>query len=167
MAAKRPPDPFAGERPQTRIFHSHDWAATELGAESTWSPSLRRSVEHILWSDFPNLLLWGADLLQLYNESYRELVGDLDLAMLGRPIRDCSPLDWKLNGPFYARALAGQTMSRENALMSVKRAGRTKNLNLTLSYTPIFVDHGAVGGVLVTVFESAPNIDAGAEAQTS
>ena len=160
MVNKRPPDPFAGERPQTRVFHSHDWAATELGAENTWSPSLRRSVEHILWSDFPNLLLWSPDFLQLYNESYRELMGDLDLAMLGRPVRDGPPLDWEVNGPFYARALAGETVSRENAIIPVTRAGRTKNVHLTLSYSPILVDHGAVGGVLVTVFESPPNVDA-------
>jgi hypothetical protein len=155
-----PLDPFAGERPQSAAFHAHDWSATELGSENSWPPSLRRTVDHILWSDFPNLLLWGPDLLQLYNESYRQLMGDLELAKLGRPVRECTALNWEVNAPFYARALAGETVSREGAIVSVTRGGKTENVNLTLSYKPIFVDHSSVGGVLVTVFESTPKVEA-------
>jgi hypothetical protein len=155
-----PLDPFAGEGPQMATFRAHDWSATPLGAESTWSPGLRRSVEHILWSDFPNLLLWGPDRVQLYNERYRALRGDLGLSELGRPVRESSPKYWDVNAPFYDRAMAGETLSRENALMSVSRDGKAEDVRVTLSYKPIFVDH-EVGGVLITVFASSAGEESG------
>jgi hypothetical protein len=158
VTSELPLDPFAGEGAHMAMFRAHDWSATPLGAESTWSPSLRRSVEHVLWSDFPNLLLWGPDLLQLYNESYRELRGDLGLSELGRPVRESSPKYWDVNAPFYDRAMAGETLSRENVLMSVTRAGSAEDMRVTLSYKPIFVDH-AVGGVMVTVFHTQQDED--------
>jgi hypothetical protein len=158
VSSELPLDPFAGEGPQMATFRAHDWSATPLGAESTWSLSLRRSVEHVLWSDFPNLLLWGPDFLQLYNESYRALRGDLGASELGRPVRESSPKYWDINAPFYDRAMAGETLSRENVLMSVTRAGKAEDVRVTLSYKPIFVEH-AVGGVMVTVFHSQQDED--------
>ncbi|MEP6730996.1 MAG: hypothetical protein ABJE10_10175 [bacterium] len=148
-------DPFAGERPQTATFRAHDWSATPLGAEHTWSASLRRSVDHILWSDFPNLLLWGPDLLQLYNESYHELMGNVGPSELGQPIRQSASQDWDLNAPYYARAMAGETVSREDPGVAVTRNGKTERVPLTLSYSPIFTARPVVGGVLITVFEAS------------
>jgi hypothetical protein len=135
-------------------FRSHDWSGTSLGDESTWSPALRSSLLHILWSAFPNMVLWGPDLVQLYNEPYLDLVGDAPASGLGVPARDGRATEWELHAPIYARVLAGETVSRENAPFTIMRAGRSEELCLTLSYAPIFDEGATVGGVLVTVFEA-------------
>ena len=135
-------------------FRSHDWSGTTLGAESSWSPALRSSLLHILWSAFPNMVLWGPDLVQLYNEPYLDLVGDARAAGLGAPARDGQATDWELDAPIYARVMAGETVSRERTPFTVTRAGRSETLSLTLSYAPIRDEAAAVGGVLVTVFEA-------------
>lgn len=153
-AVSDPIELFAGEGEMRAACRRHDWNATQLGAQSSWSPSLRSSVLHILWSAFPNLVLWGPDLVQLYNEAYLDLIGDKRLEGLGVPTREGSPRDWEINAPIYDRVLAGETISREGALFSVMRSGQTETLYLTLSYAPIHDEHAKVAGVLVTVFEA-------------
>ena len=135
-------------------FRAHDWTATSLGKEDSWPQSLRTSVQHILWSDFPNLVLWGADLLQLYNERYQELMGEPGPSRLGQPARESSLRDWLIDEPIYARVMTGETVSRENASVPVRRNGKEETLQLTISYSPIYQARGSVGGVLVTVFEA-------------
>jgi hypothetical protein len=149
-----PTELFAGEGEVRAAFRRHDWSATQLGPEPTWSPALRSSLLHVLWSAFPNLVLWGSDLVQLYNDAYLDLIGDQRLAGLGLPTRESSSHDWEINEPFYRRVLAGETISREGAPFSVSRSGVTENLFLTLSYAPIYDETSVVAGVLVTVFEA-------------
>lgn len=159
-AAPDPTDLFAGDGEMRAAFRRHDWSATPLGAEATWSPALHSSVLHILWSAFPNLVLWGPELVQLYNEAYRDLLGDERLAGLGRSTREVAPHDWEINAPIYARVLAGETLSREGAPFSVTRSGKAETLHLTLSYTPIHDEGARVAGVLVTVFETEGELSA-------
>lgn len=135
-------------------FRSQDWSGTPLGDASSWSPALRSSLLHILWSAFPNMVLWGPELVQLYNEPYLDLVGDAHAPELGAPARDTHASAWELDAPIYARVMAGETISRERTPVTVMRAGRSETLSLTLSYAPIHDEGSAVGGVLVTVFEA-------------
>ena len=153
-AAEPLPPLFGGVGTLVNEFRAHDWTATSLGKEDSWPPSLRTSVQHILWSDFPNLVLWGSDLVQLYNERYQELMGEPGPSRLGRPARESALRDWLIDEPIYARVRAGETVSRENAQVLVNRNGKDEALCLTISYSPIYVGPGVVGGVLVTVFES-------------
>ncbi|CAN5323025.1 hypothetical protein BH09GEM1_BH09GEM1_33370 [soil metagenome] len=145
---------FSGDDRIRTAFRSLDWSGTAIGNESTWSPALRSSLLHILWSAFPNIVLWGSDLVQLYNEPYLDLVGDQPSAGLGVPARESLAAEWNQHAPIYARVLAGETVSRENAPFTVTRAGRRETLTLTLSYAPIYDEGPAVAGVLVTVFDS-------------
>lgn len=135
-------------------FRNQDWSGTPLGEASSWPPALRSSLLHVLWSAFPNMVLWGPELVQLYNEAYLDLVGDAHAPELGAPARETRATDWSLDAPIYARVLAGETISRERTPVTVMRAGRSETLSLTLSYAPLHDEQAAVGGVLVTVFEA-------------
>ena len=52
-AAPDPTDLFAGDGEMRAAFRRHDWSATPLGAEATWSPALHsitgRSNRHSTW----------------------------------------------------------------------------------------------------------------------
>ena len=135
-------------------FRSRDWSGTSLGDESSWSPALRSSLLHILWSAFPNMVLWGPEFVQLYNEPYLDLMGDLPAAGLGMPAREALGSEWEIHAPICARAMAGETISREDTHFMVTRAGRREPLSVTLSYAPIHDVDATIGGVLVTVFEA-------------
>ena len=154
ITASDPIDLFAGEGEVRAACRAKDWSATPLGPESSWSPALRSSLLHVLWSAFPNVVLWGPGLVQLFNEAYLDLVGGDGLAALGCPPQPASSHGADSAGPYFQRVFAGETVSRDGAEFPVTRSGKPEQLYVTLSYAPIHDELAAVAGVLVTVFEA-------------
>jgi hypothetical protein len=62
-----------------------DWAASALGAEEEWTPTLRSAVSTCLNSRFPTLLMWGPELVMVYNDGYAPMLGARHPSALGRP----------------------------------------------------------------------------------
>lgn len=153
--------PGSGEMAQ--LVRRHDWGATALGAAERWPDRMRAAVELTLASDFPTILLWGADLLQIYNDGYRRLMGVKHPAGLGQPTRDCWPEVWHINAPIYRRVLAGETVSREDALFPVTRSGVLEDSWFSLSYAPLRDAGGLVQGVFITVLDTTQRVLAGRE----
>src|SRR5690606_12347419 len=59
--------PFAGPGEMRARCRAFDWAATPLGPVEGWPPTLRTTVELVLASGLPNVVLWGRELIQIYN----------------------------------------------------------------------------------------------------
>ena len=57
------------------LFALTDWGATQLGAVDTWPAPLRTIVDICLSSRFPMLICWGPDLVMIYNDGYRTMLG--------------------------------------------------------------------------------------------
>lgn len=131
-----------------------DWSKTNLGAVNTWPQSLRTAAQMVLASPFPNIILWGTELIQLYNDGYRELMGNKHPAGLGQPTQQCWPEVWHINQPIYERVWAGASFSFDDALYPITRSGTLQDAWFTLAYSPILDESGRVGGILVTVIET-------------
>jgi two-component sensor histidine kinase/PAS domain-containing protein len=136
------------------FMRARDWSTSELGKPSTWPHSLRTVVEILLAGGFPMIALWGPNLVQIYNDGYRRIMGERHPAGLGQPTRECWPEVWHINEPIYARILGGESVTFEDALYPITRHGIIENAWFTLSYSPLRDDQGAIAGVLVTVFET-------------
>ena len=74
-------------------MRARDWAATPLGPVKDWPQSLRTSVSICLNSRFAILIWWGPELVMLYNDAYREIIGSKHPAALGEPGREVFPRD--------------------------------------------------------------------------
>ncbi len=48
----------------------------------------------LLASAFPNVVLWGKDLIQLYNDAFIPFFGSKHPWGLGQPTRECWPEMW-------------------------------------------------------------------------
>lgn len=143
-----------------------DWASTPLGPSAGWPDSLRTTVEIVLAGGFPMVALWGPDLVQIYNDGYRIVMGPKHPEGLGQPTRDCWPEVWDVNAPIYERVRAGETLSFEDALFRVDRDGGVADAWFTLSYSPLR-DQAAVAGVLVIVSETTERVRASMAAHES
>ena len=142
------------------LIRSHDWAATALGPVEAWPERLRAVVDLVLTSGFPMVALWGPDLIQIYNDSYRQIMGRKHPVGLGQRTRECWPEVWHINEPIYDRIRAGETVTFEDALYPITRKSVLEDAWFTLSYSPIRDDAGAVAGVLVTVMETTDRLRA-------
>lgn len=136
------------------LVNAHDWAATPLGPREHWTASLKAAVELILPNSFPMIVLWGRELIQIYNDAYREIMADKHPAGLGQPTRECWPEVWHINAPIYERVWRGETLTFQDSLYPLaRRHGQVEDVWLDLCYSPLRDDTGEVGGILVTLVE--------------
>lgn len=136
------------------LVRVHDWAATPLGPAEAWPASRKAVVDLLLASGFPTVALWGPDLIQIYNDGYRELMGDRHPADLGQPGRECRTEAWHIDGPIWEHVRAGETVTLEDVLHPLTRSGSLQDAWFTLSCSPLRDEAGSLAGILVTMVET-------------
>ena len=131
----------------TRAF---DWSKTSLGSPEAWPQSLRVTVRLVLTSRHPMFIWWGPELIQFYNDAYRETMGpERHPSALGAGGRECWDEIWDIIGPQIEYVMAGKGATwHEDQLVPVTRHGRREDVWWTYSFGPIDLE-GKVGGVLV------------------
>ncbi|MEO7457620.1 MAG: PAS domain-containing protein, partial [Gemmatimonadaceae bacterium] len=153
-------DNFPGGGELGALIRAKDWSRSILGPIDLWPASLRTTVSVVLYSAFPMIVLWGPELVQIYNDAYRMLMGAKHPDGLGQPNRECWPEAWEINSSIYPRVLAGETVSFAEARYPLAPHGVLEDYYLTLSYSPVRDEGGAVGGVFVTVFDVTSEVRA-------
>jgi PAS domain S-box-containing protein len=152
---------FAGEGEVRALYRDTDWAATPLGPVESWPAALRVAVGNVLRSSFPGILLWGPDLIQLYNQGYVPFMGVKHPWGLGIPNRVCWPEVWAFNEPLFARVLQGETIELHDQLYQLRRNGPDAppdDVYITFSFSPAVDEEGTVRGVLITLFDSTDQV---------
>ncbi|MCF2447650.1 PAS domain-containing protein [Dyadobacter sp. CY345] len=149
---------FQGPGEMRAICRAFNWSQTVLGASRQWPQFLRSSVQLILATPFPTVILWGKELAQIYNDGYRDLMGDKHPSGLGLPTQECWPEVWHINEPIYRRVWQGESFRFDDALYPINRLGYLQDARFTLAYSPVFIDSGEVGGILVTVLETTRQV---------
>ncbi|MBE0691825.1 MAG: sensor histidine kinase [Aquamicrobium sp.] len=145
-------------------IRSHDWSASELGPPQNWPPSLKTAVGMALSSKFPKCVVWGPDLITLYNDAFRPILGDKPLA-LGRSFRDVWSEAWHEIGPIAERAYAGEATFIEDFPLVIDRYGYPEQCYFTFCYSPIRDENGVVRGMMDTVIETTGKVEAERQAR--
>jgi PAS domain S-box-containing protein len=127
----------------------YDWSSTPLGPTNQWSETLVCSVNLILASRFPSVILWGPAMTVLYNDDFTPFLAERHPEALGQFASVCWKEAWNIVGPQLEAVLArGETTFREDALVPVMRNGQLQDVYWTYSYSPIFA-RGEILGVLI------------------
>jgi len=132
------------------LIRAHDWHNSALGAPDTWPSSLKTVLRLILSSNHPMFIWWGEDLIQFYNDGYRQTLGpERHPAAIGQPGRVCWEEAWHLIGPDIERVMAGgEPTWHEDRLVPLTRHGERQDVWWTYGYSPI-EDESGIHGVLV------------------
>jgi two-component sensor histidine kinase len=132
------------------LTRRYDWTKTSLGSPSSWPQSLKTAVRLLLTSQHPMFIWWGPELIQFYNDAYRQTMGpERHPSALGQRGRDCWQEIWTIIGPQIELVMAGKGATwHEDQLVPVTRHGRREDVWWTYGYSPID-EGGEVGGVLV------------------
>jgi signal transduction histidine kinase len=141
------------------LMRQLDWSRTPLGPVATWPQSLRISISTCLGSRFPILLWWGPDLVMLYNDAYRPILGDKHPKALGQAGRECWPEIWDIIGPMLVGVRErGEATWSENLMLPLERRGYREECYFTFSYSPIRGDAAEVAGVFCAVNETTGHV---------
>ncbi|MBW3534893.1 MAG: response regulator [Gemmatimonadetes bacterium] len=156
-------------RPMRRVFdqvralaRSVDWAATPLGPVRSWSGTLRAIVRACLDSPFPISLWCGPELILIYNDGYRDVLGAKHPAALGRPGAEVWSEIWAQTGPTFEQLRrGGPPVYAEDEPFFVQRAGEggagaagEPNAWFTFSLSAVRGEEGEIEGFLNIVSES-------------
>lgn len=132
------------------LVRAYDWSKSPLGPPDSWPQSLRVTVRLVLNTRHPMFIWWGPELIQFYNNAYRETMGpERHPSGLGGRGRECWDEIWDIIGPQIDSVMAGKGSTWDvERLVPVTRHGRREDVWWTYSYSPIDLE-GRVGGVLV------------------
>lgn len=131
-----------------------DWAKSPLGEANDWPQSLRTSVDIVVHSPMPMLLLWGSELIQLYNDAFALLAGNKHPDAMGQPAHQTWPELHSFTAPIYDAVLSGQVRSFSEQRFVLQRNQRDTEIWLDLTYSPIRDESASVSGILVTAIET-------------
>jgi PAS domain S-box-containing protein len=131
------------------LMRAHDWASTPLGLPATWPQSLRMAIRIMLTSLQPIWIGWGNDLIYLYNDPYKSIIGGKHPWALGRPTREVWREIWADIEPLLKTATSGDRGTFvESQLLIMERNGYPEETYYTFSYSPVPGDAGEVGGII-------------------
>ncbi len=160
LTDQKAPSESLGSSQMGALIRAFDWASSPLGPVERWPRALRSSVRFALGSGFPKLLLWGPELIQIYNDAFRPVLGSTKHPRsLGQRAHECWPEVWNILGPMFDKVMkTGESIAAEDRLFLLNRHDYLEATYLTISYSPIPDDAGDVGGILGTCYETTPKI---------
>src|SRR6476646_10005356 len=98
---------FAGGGELGSRLQAFDWTSTPLGDPSTWSQSLKTCVRIMLTSRQPIWIGWGEELIYMYNDPYKAIIGGKHPDALGQPTATIWKEIWPIIGPMLSKAMQG------------------------------------------------------------
>ncbi|MCY7349346.1 MAG: PAS domain-containing protein [Cytophagaceae bacterium] len=150
---------LAGGGEMGALIRAKDWSKTPLGSPETWPQSLRTSVSICLNSRFPIVLLWGSNLILIYNDAYQQIIGAIHARALGGKGCEVWAEIWDTIGPMLNGVLArGEATWSENQLFMLERHGYPEECYFTYSYSPIHGETGGIGGVFTAINETTQQV---------
>ena len=150
---------FYGETETASLMRQFDWGSSTIGPPDAWPLSLRTIVPIMLSSRFAMRVMWGPELVLLYNDGYRPVLGpSKHPRSLGQPAESFYRELWHVVGPMFQRVLAGESIALDDTLLPLDRLGFLEEAYFTLSYSPLADDAGAIGGVLGVVHETTERV---------
>ncbi|UOE47413.1 ATP-binding protein [Mucilaginibacter sp. SMC90] len=148
-----------------KLIRSMDWSKTALGPVESWPQSLRTSVSLCLSSTFPILIAWGPETIQIYNDSYRPICGEMHPRSMGMNFRICWESALEVVGDKFTRGQQGEGTYITDQRMFLERYGYLEEAWMTFSFAPIRDESGGVGGIFHPITETTEKMLAGRRTQ--
>jgi signal transduction histidine kinase/response regulator of citrate/malate metabolism len=106
------------------------------------------------------ILFWGPEFTVFYNDAYRPVFGAKHPHALGRPGREAWSEIWdtQLHDLLAGVVRTGEAFWAQDLLFEVERHGFAEETYFDVSYDPVRVESGGVGGVYCIVTETTDRV---------
>ncbi|HEU0051560.1 MAG TPA: PAS domain-containing protein, partial [Longimicrobium sp.] len=156
-------DVFPGEGEMASRCRALDWSATSLGPVEAWPAALRWAVRTALESPFPINLWCGPELVLIYNDGYRHVLGSKHPAALGLTGREVWREIWGEIEPMFRQIQAGgPAVYADDAPFVIERDGASAeggpNAWFTFALSPVRDESGTIVAFLNVVSETTGRI---------
>jgi signal transduction histidine kinase/ActR/RegA family two-component response regulator len=161
MGGAAPLNPRSGEPASSQagdLLPDIDWSRTQLGPEERWPNALRAAVGLVLSSLQPTVVLWGPDLVAVYNDACRRLLGTRHPGSFGKPCREAWPELWRTAGSAIEGALAGSPAWLRDVELVALEADRPGRIYADVFASPMRDEARSVAGVLLALSETTSRV---------
>jgi signal transduction histidine kinase len=143
------PEFLAGGGEMGLRIREFDWSGTSLGPVELWPQSLRTCIRIMLDSRQPIWIGWGKELINLYNDPYKAIVGGKHPWALGKPAAAVWREIWPTIEPMLRQVMEKDEGTYvESQYLIMERNGYPEETYYTFSYTPIPGDNGGTAGMI-------------------
>ena len=140
-------------------IRNFDWESTPLGNPINWEQSLKTCVRIMLTSRQPIWIGWGKELIKLYNDPYKAIVGGKHPDALGQPASVVWKEIWHNIHPLLKKVMEeDEGTYSESQLLIMDRNGYPEETYYTFSYTPIPGNDGAAAGMFCANHEDTSRV---------
>jgi hypothetical protein len=115
---------FLGRGELAGLMKGFDWASTPIGPPEFWPQSLKTAVRIMLTSQQPIWIGWGEELIYLYNDPYKSIIGGKHPWALGRPTSVVWREIWDDIAPLRGRAFKSAAPCDSKSRAGQSRAGK-------------------------------------------
>ena len=146
---KKIPEFLSGGGEMGDRIRNFDWSKTPLCAPEAWEQSLKTCVRIMLTSSQPIWIGWGNELIKLYNDPYKAIVGGKHPWALGQPASVVWSDIWKDIEPLLKQVMEKDEGTYvESQMLIMERNNYPEETYYTFSYTPIPGDRGGTAGMI-------------------
>lgn len=134
---------------------NHNWQDKTVGPMQSWPTMLRQMYTTILASREPRVLYWGNDMLLLYNEQARFVVGELHPVSLGEPLKQVfgEVVHAEVVKMIKSGIKRGKPIAQRNYELTLTRYGFPESCFFDLVFLPVPSVDGRYLGVLAEFTE--------------
>src|SRR4051794_30422719 len=161
-APKLPPKlatAFAHGGEMGRRMAALDWSTSPLGHPSRWPEELAAAVAVMLASRAQVVIFWGREYAALYNDAYIPTMGTKHPDYLGCAGRQMWPETWDLlEELFDGVARDNRSFWAANYPFTLERHGFLEETYFDISYDPIRLADGRVGGIFCIVSDTTVRV---------
>lgn len=137
------------------LIRSKDWSKTPIDDPENWPQSLRTITSVMLNNPFGMYIAWGKSFTQLYNDAFLKIIGqDKHHEALGNSPEETFSEIWNITRPMFEDVMQGKSLSFPDFVIPINKNGIVETCYFDFSYSPIKIENGEIGGVLVTVIET-------------
>lgn len=140
-------------------IRNFDWNRTPLGDPKHWQNSLKTCVRIMLTSPQPMFVWWGKELINIYNDAYRFVLGEKHPHALGAPGNIVWKEIWNEVGARADIVFNKNEGTFDDALLLImSRHGYDEETYFKFSYNPIPGDNGGTEGLFCVCTEETERI---------
>ncbi|WP_229429013.1 response regulator [Massilia sp. ST3] len=139
-----------------RSAASYDWSASAVGDSAHWPLPLRVTADVLMNAPLPGLLVWGRQMVLLFNESYGLLAGPGYGRVPGGSVPPVMPPPLAAAGDALERAWSGEPLVLPDLALSFRHPQGTREERCDLRLTPVRGEDGQVAGVLLLLAPASP-----------
>lgn len=150
-----------GNGEMARRIREYAWESSGLPAVEHWPHTLLTTVNLLLQSPVPIVMLWGGDGIMIYNDAYSIFAGKRHPQLLGSIVVE----GWPEVADFNQHVMdtvyrEGKTLSYKDQELTLYRNDRPEQVWMDLNYSPIIGDTGKPEGVFAIVTETTEAVTA-------